>query len=241
MEQAVREHFARHPPRRPLGPEIRRTYRTLDALATPRARDGHARTPPLSADPEETGGKHTRRTHPETELPEDPETIYLHLEALARFRNTLSPLEQAVFDLPFSESDAVVASTVGTTAKTVKTTRQRIRAKARRWAAVQVEAESEDVGEQLLVQRTESEDVKGARGGHACGAGVPVRRNTKMQKHWECTNEMLALIRPMMADEVSDMLAGYPASRYRRRAMLTREPSSLQVLVANPVDERSAA
>jgi hypothetical protein len=134
MEQAAREHFACFPPTGAARDEIPFIHNALDAMATPQARDGHGRAQPLSADIEESPPAYARLIHPRAwQLPEDPEAICARNERLDQFRGTLSPLEQLVFDQPFSDGERAVAWRVGTTWKTVKSTRQRIRDKARAW------------------------------------------------------------------------------------------------------------
>jgi hypothetical protein len=204
-QQAAREHFAAHPPRRTLGREVRRTYATMDAMATPWARDGAARTAPLLADPEEARGTRRRNTHFAVELPEDPETLCAREQEIARFRASLSPREREVFDESFNESEAEVARLVGTTRKTVHSTRNRIRKKARAWGAgVSAEAPRDgDVNRQPWAART-----------------------------WDCDEEIRLLLRPMSTDEIEDMRAGYPASAYRRLALSRAVPTPLATATA---------
>lgn len=104
MEQASREHYS-YPPKSTKRADMLHRDGLLDGMATPQA----------------------------VALPDDPEAVFARKETLEQFRASLSPLEQRVFDQPFSESDKIVAGRVGTTSKTVKSTRQRIRDKARAW------------------------------------------------------------------------------------------------------------
>jgi hypothetical protein len=129
MDQAAREHFACTPTRGANRDEILFSPAGLDARATPGARDGHRRTDSL---PTEGDAVPTRRVvSPCAALPEDPEVLYARQEALEQVRDSLSPLERAVYDEPFSDPLGVVAAKADTTPKTVKSTRNRIRAKAR--------------------------------------------------------------------------------------------------------------
>jgi hypothetical protein len=132
LEQTAREHFGCHPPRSAHRDEIPFEHPALDAMARPLARDGHGHTSALGPEPE--GGRVTHGyVSALAQLPEDPETIYGREEAIRVFRKTLSRRERETFDLPCSEPGAIVASRIGTTWKTVKTTRARIRQKASRW------------------------------------------------------------------------------------------------------------
>jgi hypothetical protein len=133
MEQAAREHFEVKPPAGAKRAEISFTHQGLDAMATPQARDGHGRTQPLPTDGENVAPR--RYVAPCAHLPEDPESICAREEVVERFTACLSPQEQKVFNQPFSEAEAKVANLVGTTANTVKTTRYRIRKKAKAWGA----------------------------------------------------------------------------------------------------------
>jgi hypothetical protein len=109
------------------------SHKALDARATPGTRDGHARAQPLPTDGEKVPAR--RLISPCAELPESPEVEYARQEAIEQFSSSLRGNERAVFDLPFSESPAVVAQRVGTDANTVKTTRYRLRKKAMAWGA----------------------------------------------------------------------------------------------------------
>jgi hypothetical protein len=133
MGQAAREHFACFPPSGPARDEIPFIHNALDAMAMPQARDGHGRAQPLSADIEESRPAHSRLIHPRAQFPDDPETICARDEAVEQFGASLSPLEQRVFDEPFGDPEAAVAKRAGTTEKTVHSTRQRIRKRARAW------------------------------------------------------------------------------------------------------------
>jgi hypothetical protein len=155
MEEAARQHFACHPPRKAERAEIHFSPGAFEALVTPLARDGstRARTPQEHS---ESSAKATPRVHPQAPFPDDPETLAAREEALAQFRATLTPTEQAVFDQPFSEAEAVVALRVGTTAKTVHSTRNRIRKKAKAWG-------QEHGGESVLTFEVET-SVENAEG-----------------------------------------------------------------------------
>ena len=96
------------------------------------------------------------------------------------------------------------AARVGSTANTVETLRQRIRKKAKAWA----EREA-----------TETMDVttNPRRADNARRAGSETR-SVIMMKPWGRDREVLGLVRRMTPDELADLKAGYPASRYRRRS-----------------------
>jgi hypothetical protein len=132
MEEAARQHFACQPPGKMDRAEIRFSPGAFEALVTPFARDGNARTRTPRED-SDSSARVTPRVHPQAPYPDDPETIAARDEALAQFRVTLTPTEQRVFDEPFSDNEKTVALRVGTTWKTVKSTRQRIRRKAKWW------------------------------------------------------------------------------------------------------------
>jgi hypothetical protein len=140
MEQAAREHFEVKPAAGANRPEIPFSHAGLDARATPYARDGHARAQPLPTDGEKMAAR--RYVSPCAALPEDPETQYAMHEAVEQFAATLKGKERAIFDHPFSEPEEKIAQAVGTTAKTVKTARVRIRRKAKAYGDVANEREA---------------------------------------------------------------------------------------------------
>lgn len=233
MEQAAREHFAGFGGARADRTEIAFEHRVIDALSSPLARDGHTRTRPALEGSNEheraLGGPSVARlsdatkppadgarqklpvtawpsaggVSPRAEFPEDPESICQREEIIQEFGNTLSPLELEVFDGPVGESLDEAADRAGTTWKTVKTARQRIRNKARAWAK-RVDAEP---NESTPSRPAKAEPGEGSE-----------KWSANVRKPWGRDRDLLGLIRPMTEDEAQDGRAGYAASWYRRRA-----------------------
>ena len=119
-----------------------------------------------------------------------------------------------MFEGSYDDGLEDAAERVGTTWKTVKTSRQRIRNKARAWAAQEA---IEASGVTMNPQRP-----------HAARREGSETRSANMNKPWGQDRELLALVRPMTPDELADMRAGYPASRYRRRAAVWGVSPDLQ-------------
>ncbi|WP_157061342.1 hypothetical protein [Anaeromyxobacter dehalogenans] len=121
MEQAAREHFACVPSATAKREEMLYETEAIDAMqAWKRGRGGVRHAPRIL--PFAPG------------RPLDPETLVAHEQEAACFRASLSPLEREVFD-GYGEDDALLAERAETTAKTVKSTRFRIRKKASAWGA----------------------------------------------------------------------------------------------------------
>jgi hypothetical protein len=122
MEEAARQHFACVPSPRAKRDEVPYANDSLDRM------QNWTRT--------KSGVRHAPRVLPYAlQRPVDPETLVARHQEVAHFRSSLSPLEREVLD-GYGESDKALSQMVGsdaTTAKTVKSTRGRIRAKAKAW------------------------------------------------------------------------------------------------------------
>jgi hypothetical protein len=122
MEEAARQHFGCVPSPSAKRDEVPYANDSLDRM------QNWTRTT--------SGVRHAPRVLPYAlQRPVDPETLVSRQQEVAHFRASLSPLEGEVLD-GYDESDKALAQVVGsiaTTAKTVKSTRGRIRAKARAW------------------------------------------------------------------------------------------------------------
>lgn len=243
MEQAAREYWACHERPRADRDTVVFDHRTIDRMASPTARDGHARARPALAGANEheralraahsvhcsesnkndavTAWPSAGGVRPEWESPEDPETICASEEAFEKFESTLSPLQRKVlreYDETYGGGMQDVARRIGTTCKAAKNARHRINEKLGAWLARQA---AEANGGTITPRRATTARRK--------------KRSTNMRKPWGIDNDLLAMIRPMRPDEAADMRAGYPASRYRRRAAVWGRPEERER------DDRNAA
>jgi hypothetical protein len=127
MEETARQHFACVPSLRVKRDEVQCANDSLDRM------QNWTRT--------KSGARHAPRVLPYAlQRPVDPETLVARQQEVAHFRASLSPLEREVLD-GYGKSDKALSQTVGsdaTTAKTVKSTRGRIRAKAKAWGVAAV-------------------------------------------------------------------------------------------------------
>lgn len=202
-----------------VGPEVKRQKQRAieEYLATrgptrmapgpsPSERKVHGRSEgvdPVARSPGERkrGGK---RWWTSWEDPEKPDASYSRGEARERFCASLDPTERKVFDHPSSDSPEDVAARVGTTASTVESLRAQIRKKAKAWTEREA-AETTD----------ETTNPRRAQAARRDGSET---RSAIMMKPWGRDREVLGLVRRMTPEELADMHAGYPASRYRRRS-----------------------